>query len=274
MELKVDIDSLLRQRASRQYRWIPRAFVRALERYVCQDRLNEVLRATAGQRNSAFAAGALENLNVGYSIESGAENLPERENCAVTYVSNHPLGGLDGICLIDMVARRHGVEPYFVVNDLLGVVTPLQGVFVPVNKHGAQSRGAVADVDSAFADLSRPMIMFPAGLCSRQLKKGADVRDLKWNKMFVQKSAECGRTVIPLRFIGQNSPAFYRMARRRVRLGVKFNVEMIRLPRELVKSQGKRYGIRIGRPIAASSLPRGHEASARAEEIRDYIYTL
>lgn len=274
MDLKVDIDELLRERAPGYYRWIPRVLIRAMERYVCQDRLNRVLQVTAGKTGSAFAAGALADLNVSYSVERGAENMPARENRRVTYVSNHPLGGLDGICLIDWVAKHHGVEPAFIVNDLLTVVTPLADVFVPINKHGRQSRGAVADVDAAFADLERPVIMFPAGLCSRQLKKGAEICDLKWNKMFVQKSAEVGRTVIPLRFIGRNTPEFYRFARRRERLGLKFNLEMIRLPREVVLGEGNCYGLRVGEQIPPENLRRGHEAVEQAKEIRNYIYTL
>lgn len=272
--LKVDVDALLRSRAPKQYKWIPRALIRALERYICQDRLNQVLSATAGMKDSAFAAGALCDLNVSYETESGTDLLPDAGNTAVTYVSNHPLGGLDGICLIDWVARRHNVEPRFIVNDLLTVVTPLSGVFIGINKHGSQSRLAASEVDAAFADLSRPIIMFPAGLCSRQAKKGVEIRDLKWNKMFVQKSAETGRTVIPLRFIGKNSPKFYRLARRRTRLKLKFNLEMLRLPRELVLAQGSRFGLRIGRPIPAENLSRGHEAAAIADKIRTYVYTL
>ncbi len=274
MELKVDIDELLRKRLPGYYRWIPRVLIRALARYVCQDRLNRILQVTAGKTGSAFAKGLLNDLNVSYSVEGGVENMPAPENRRVTYVCNHPLGGLDGVCLIDWVAKHHGVDPAFIVNDLLMVVTPLNDIFVPINKHGAQSRGAVTDVDAAFADIDRPVIMFPAGLCSRQVKKGAEICDLKWNKMFVQKSAESGRTVIPLRFIGQNSPKFYRFARRRQRLGLKFNLEMLRLPREMVIGEGNRYGLRIGRPIAPEKLRRGHEAVAQAKEIRNYIYTL
>lgn len=274
MDLKVDIDELLRERAPRYYRWIPRVLIRAMERYVCQDRLNRILQVTAGLTGSDFAAGVLSELGVSYSVESGVENMPARENRRVTYVCNHPLGGLDGICLIDWVAKYHGVEPAFVVNDLLTVVTPLNNIFVPINKHGRQSRGAVADVDDAFANLERPVIMFPAGLCSRQVRKGAEICDLKWNKMFVQKSAEAGRAVVPLRFIGQNSPEFYRFARRRERCGMKFNLEMLRLPRELILGEGSHYGLRIGRQIAPDDLNRGHGAVAQAQEIRNHIYTL
>lgn len=274
MELKVDVDAVLRARVPRHYKWLPAPLIRALERYICQDRLNELLRLTAGKRDSAFASALLGELDVAYDVAGGEEFLPAADDCAVTYVCNHPLGALDGICLIDMIARRHGVEPAFVVNDLLAAVQPLGGVFIPINKHGRQSRGAATDVDAAFADLKRPVIMFPAGLCSRQQKKGGEVADLKWNKMFVQKSAESGRRIIPLRFEGRNSDAFYRLARRRERLGLKFNLEMLRLPRELVTSAGSRYRVKVGEPIAASDLRRGPGAAAQAAEIREYIYTL
>jgi len=273
MELRVDVDELLRARAPRYHKWIPRSVVRALERYVCQDQLNDILRATEGLGGSAFARAMLEYLDVDYSVASGLGNLPPVD-VPVTYASNHPLGALDGVCLIDWVARRHGCEPAFVVNDLLTVVRPLGNIFIPINKHGRQSRSAVSDVDAAFADLGRPVIMFPAGLCSRQLSAGAEIRDLKWNKMFVQKSAEVGRTVVPLRFEGRNSDAFYRLARRRERIGMKFNIEMIRLPREIFTGAGSRFTVRVGEPVPPARLMRGHGAAAQARDIREYIYTL
>ncbi len=273
MELRVDVDELLRARVPQYHKWIPAAAIRALESYVCQNQLNDILRATEGLTGSAFARAMLEYLGVDYSVAAGEENLPATD-VPVTYVCNHPLGALDGVCLIDWVARRHGCEPAFVVNDLLTVVRPLNNVFIPINKHGRQSRGAVNDVDAAFADLKRPVIMFPAGLCSRQLKAGGEICDLKWNKMFVQKSSEAGRTVVPLRFEGRNSDAFYRLARRRERFGVKFNIEMMRLPREIFTGAGRHFSIRVGLPIAPELLMRGHEAAEQAAGIREYVYTL
>lgn len=273
MELRVDVDELLRSRAPGYRKWMPNWIVRRLEDYVCQDELNNILRETNGLTGSEFARAMLEYLNVDYRIESGEENLPDI-SVPVTYVSNHPLGALDGVCLIDWVARRHDCTPAFVVNDLLSVVKPLGNVFIPINKHGRQSRGAVSDVDAAFADSSRPVIMFPAGMCSRQQKPGAEIADLKWNKMFVQKSSETGRTVVPLRFVGKNSDSFYRLARRREKLGIKFNIEMIRLPREMVEAKGGSFGVRIGLPIPPGQLLRGHEAAEQARGIREYIYTL
>lgn len=275
MELKVDVDAVLRARLPRHYKWIPRPLVGVLERYICQERLNELLRLTAGKRNSEFARALLKELDVTYEIAGDAVHMPAPGDCAVTYVSNHPLGALDGMCLIDMISRHHGgVEPAFVVNDLLSAVKPLDGVFIPINKHGRQSRGAACEVDAAFADLNRPVIMFPAGMCSRQQTKGGPIRDLVWNKMFVQKSVETGRRIVPLRFEGRNSDSFYRLARRREHLGLKFNIEMLALPREFVGGSGKHFRVVVGEPIETSALERGHGAVACAAKIREYIYTL
>lgn len=272
MELKVDVDAVLRSRAPRYRKWIPGFLVRGLERFICQDRLNELLVITDGLRGAQFCKRLLEELRVTYRFENVPPLIPERPH-AVTYACNHPLGALDGIALIDYLTKLHGVEPYFVVNDLLAILKPLDGVFIPINKHGAQSRGAVSDVDAAFRDLSRPVVMFPAGLCSRKGKDGL-IRDLKWNKMFVHKSAETGRTLIPLRCFSENSQSFYNFARRRERLGLKFNLEMICLPREFVKSEGKELIFRAGEPIAAELLPRGSAAAPFAAKIREQVYEL
>lgn len=272
MELKVDVDAVLRSRAPRYHKWIPRPLIKGLENFICQDRLNELLVVTDGLKGAPFCNKLLDELKVTYDFENVSSLNPESPH-AVTYACNHPLGALDGIALIDYLTALHGVEPYFVVNDLLTILKPLDGVFIPINKHGAQSRGAVSDVDAAFRDLSRPVVMFPAGLCSRKGKNG-EIRDLKWNKMFVHKSAETGRTIIPLHCISENSKSFYRFAQWRERLGIKFNLEMICLPREFVKAEGKRLIFKAGAPIPASELPRGAAAVGFAARIREQVYEL
>jgi putative hemolysin len=278
MNMKVDVDSVLRTRAPRYYRFMPRWLVRALERYICQDEINAVVEQTAGMTDAEFCVAALDYLDVAYRVE-GLEKLRAiaDEPRRFTFVCNHPLGGLDGICLIDLFSRLYAprnLTPAFVVNDLLSAVEPLSHTFVPINKHGAQSREAARGVDDAFAS-ERPLLMFPAGLCSRLNRRG-QVRDLTWNKMFVQKSLEYGRTIIPLHFNGENSKFFYKFAQLRQRLGVKFNVEMIRLPREIFLGRGRRFTITVGSPVdfgGAGSLS-ARQAMEMAATIRNSVYTL
>ncbi|MDE6346026.1 MAG: glycerol acyltransferase [Muribaculaceae bacterium] len=268
--LEINVGEVLRQRLPRYYRFIPRGMVRWLERTVCQDGLNRLLRDNFPKRDADFCRGVLDDLDVTVNYHN-IENLPPRELTRVLFVSNHPLGGLDGMALIDFVRSYYGVDPKFIVNDLLAAVEPLSDTFLPVNKHGAQSRQAIRALDDAFAS-DAPLLMFPAGLVSRRGKKGV-VADLEWQKMFVTKARQSGRDIIPLHFYGENSSFFYKFAKFRRRLGLKFNIEMIYLPREVFRASGKTFDVVIGKPISHTSLD-NMPPMQKAQQIRQLVYDL
>ena len=266
--IKIDVDEVLRSRLPRHYRYIPRFVIRWIERTICQEQLNELLQSNAGKVDADFCNGVLKDLNISLDIK-GSENLPPREKNRVVIVSNHPLGGLDGIALIDFFSRYYGGKIHFIVNDLLMAVKPLNGVFLPINKHGKQSRQSFQAIEDAFAG-NNPIIIFPAGLVSRKGKNGV-VADLKWQKMFLGKAIQHQRDVIPLHFGGENSPFFYNFAKLRTRMGLKFNIEMIYLPREMFRSRDATFTISIGSPIPWQSLTNTRE---KADEIKQIVYSL
>lgn len=266
--IKIDVDEVLRSRLPRHYRYIPRFVIRWIERTICQEQLNELLQSNAGKVDADFCNGVLKDLNISLDIK-GRENLPPREKRRVVIVSNHPLGGLDGIALIDFFSRYYGGKIHFVVNDLLMAIKPLNGVFLPINKHGKQSRQSFQAIEDAFAG-DNPIIIFPAGLVSRKGKNGV-IADLKWQKMFLGKAIQHQRDVIPLHFGGENSPFFYNFAKLRTRMGLKFNIEMIYLPREMFRSRNANFTISIGSPISWQSLTNTRE---KADEIKQIVYDL
>lgn len=270
--LRIDVEAVVAQRVPAKYRrWIPRAVIGGLERFIRQDQLNDILRHTNGLTGAAFCRSVLEYLDVEYDVDGGVAALPDDKR--VMFVSNHPLGALDGIIIIDMLARRYGSdELYFVVNDLLNAVSPLADIFVPVNKHGSQSRESAVCLDRAMSG-NGPVIVFPAGLVSRQDRSG-HIADPEWNKMFVNKAVQYRRDIIPLYFEGRNSDFFYRMARLRKSLGIGFNYEMMRLPAEIFNSRGCRYTVRTGCRIPHDTLDHGAKASAQAKRIRETLYNL
>lgn len=267
---RIDIDAVLRRRLPRYYRWIPKPLISLVKRIICQDELNRQLEINAGKNGADFCRGVIEDLEVSYTL-TGEENLPAADDRRKIFVCNHPLGGLDGMVMIDMIARRYGSPLFFVVNDLLSVVSPLNDIFLPVNKHGRQSRQATLTLDEAF-DSNHPVIMFPAGLVSRRSSTG--IGDLVWNKMFVNRAIRHQRDIVPVYFEGRNSSFFYNFARLRVALGLKFNYEMICLPSEVFKSRGKQFVLHIGRQIAWTSLKGGAMAQSTASEIRTLVYNL
>lgn len=268
--LEINLSEVVRTRLPRYRRFIPRALIRRLERTVCQDDLNRLLRDNYPRRDADFCRGVLHDLDVTVNFHN-TENLPPKSHTRVLFVSNHPLGGLDGMALIDFVESYYGVAPKFIVNDLLSAIEPLSGTFIPVNKHGSQSRSAIIELDNAFAS-DAPLLMFPAGLVSRRGTNGV-VADLQWQKMFVAKARQYERDIIPLHFYGENSSFFYKFAKFRQKIGLKFNIEMIYLPREVFRSKGKIFDVVIGRPIAHTSL-NDMPPLEKAVQIRQIVYDL
>lgn len=269
--LEINVDSVIRKRMPGLYRFLPHILVRKLESLICQDELNSILRYSDGKTGSAFCRSCLDYLDVSYRIH-GSGKLPERDDSRVIYVSNHPLGGLDGISLICMVAAHHGKEPYFVVNDLLMNIEPLRSVFVPINKHGRQGRSSADSFDAAL-DSDRPVIIFPAGLVSRRQPDGS-IADLEWKTTFVNRAIKSHRDIIPLYFDGCNSDKFYNFAKMRKKLHVKFNFDMLLLPREVMWSRGKNFGIHVGARVFSSKLRGGACARAESLAIRKIVYNL
>lgn len=266
--LRVDISATLNSRASKYAKFIPGFMVKWLEHTICQDELNGILERTSGKRGAELCHAVLDDLDIKYNV-IGGDNLPD--NRRVVIVSNHPLGALDGITLIDWVSKIYGPGVKFIVNDLLMAVKPLDNVFLPINKHGKQSRKSSSNIEEVFAG-NDPIIIFPAGLVSRKRDEG--IRDLKWQKMFINKAVQYHRDIIPVYFDGKNSPFFYNFAKLRTRVGLKFNIEMIYLPREIFRSRHARFTIVAGKPIPYNRFKGGRNAAIEAKAMKRIVYDL
>ena len=246
--MRIDVDKVLRERLPKHYRYIPRFAVRWLERTICQDQLNAILLKMAGKNSVDAATAALNEMDITVRA-TGLEQLPEGR---YMFVSNHPLGGLDGLALISLLGNRYDKNIKFLVNDLLMAVEPLRGVFLPVNKYGSQSRAAATQIEEALKSDAQ-FITFPAGLCSRMQPDGT-IADLPWQKAAVAHAVNYQRDIVPIYFDAHNSRFFYRFAKWRKKLGIKFNIELIFLPKEMIKQCGATLRVFIGEPIAWNSL--------------------
>jgi len=173
----------------------------------------------------------------------GLENIPE--NGRYIFASNHPLGGFDAFLLMRNVHRKLG-DHKFLANDILMSIPGLSSSFVPVNKHGSNSR-EMAETLNKLYDSAAQILIFPSGYASRKIK--GKVTDLEWNKHFITKAIKHKRDVVPVHVGGQNSNRFYRIANIRKFLGLKWNIEMFFLPDELVKQKNADVNIYFGKPI-------------------------
>ena len=265
---QIDIKQVLRQKAPSAARKIPGFMVDYLIRTVHQDELNEILRRYHDKDGVAFMQELIGYFDLNLELVN-EENIPAEGR--YIFASNHPLGGLDGICLSAIIGGRFDGKIRYLVNDLLLYLSNLRSIFVPINKHGAQGKKNAELIEKAYAS-DNQIITFPAGLCSR--KQNGKIQDTEWKKSFIQKAVEYRRDIVPVFFEGRNSNFFYRLANMRKALGIKMNYEMIYLPDEMFKSKHKTYSIHFGKPIPWQTFDSSRKSAEWAEWVKEIVYNL
>ena len=266
----VDIDKILASKAGKKAKYVPDFLVSYLKKIVHQDEINEYLLSVKEKRGVPFLESTLEFLDAKVEVE-GLENLPQ-DGRLYTFVSNHPLGGLDGISLGYILGKQYDGKIKYLVNDLLMNLYGLAPLFVPINKTGSQSRDFPKMVDAAFRSDDH-IIMFPAGLCSRKNSQGV-IRDLDWKKTFIVKSVQTQRDVVPIHFEGRNSDFFYSLANWCKRLGIKFNIAMLYLADEMFKNRHNTFRVTIGKPIPWQTFDKSKTSTEWAEYVKEKVYAL
>lgn len=270
-EKTIDIDKVLRQKMGSKARYVPRFAVRWLKKIVHEDEVNKFLWEQRDKTGTEWLVECVRYLKMDLTIE-GVENLPPKGNGRFyTFVSNHPLGGQDGVTLGAIIGRHYDGQFRYLVNDLLLNLPGLKPVSVGINKTGHQSRNFPAMVESAFHGQNH-VIMFPAGLNSRE--NHGVIHDLPWKKTFITKSVETKRDVVPIFFSGRNSERFYRIARWQKRLGLKVNIAMLFLVDEMYRNVGKKFTVKIGKPIPWQTFDRSRTAKEWALWVEDKVYEL
>ena len=267
----IDIDEIVRGKAGAKARFVPRFVLSWLKRIIHQDEVNEFILGEGDKQGMPWLDDCMEYLGTTLNVK-GLENLPDDSDGRLfTFVSNHPLGGPDGVALGHLLGHRYDGRIKYLVNDLLMNLHGLAPFFVPINKTGKQSRNFPRLVEAVFNSPNH-IIMFPAGLCSRRIN--GQIHDLPWQKTFITKSVETRRDIVPIRFNGRNSDFFYRIANVGKRLGLKFNIAMLYLVDELYKNRGKTFDVTIGKPIPYSTFDKSRKPQEWAAYVEDIVYKL
>ncbi|MDF1574983.1 MAG: 1-acyl-sn-glycerol-3-phosphate acyltransferase [Bacteroidales bacterium] len=264
----INIKDLFMDKNPGMARWIPGFVYRLLSRILRIDFMNDPILYNHGYKKDVdFAMASIEVFGVSLEVK-GREHLPPEGR--FIFVANHPLGGFDGMMIISELSKNY---PHLkvLVNDLLTNVKNMDGIFVPINKHGAQAIENVRRIQAIF-ESDQQVMTFPAGLVSRR-KKGI-IRDTQWQKSIITKAVQTKRDIIPIHVTGRCSNFFYNLANTRKFLGIKANMEMFFLPNESYKHRNKHFVITFGKPIPYSTFDKRHTALEWAALIKDYTYTL
>ena len=270
-EKTVDIEQVLKSKMGSKAKWVPRPVVKWLKHIIHEDWLNQFLRDNRDLKGMPWLEACVKYVDMHVEVK-GLENLPAKDDGRLyTFVSNHPLGGIDGVTLGSILGRQYDDRFRYLVNDLLMTLPGLAPLCIPINKTGAQSRNFPAMVEAGFGSENH-ILMFPAGLCSRQ--QNGVIRDLPWKKTFITKSVQTQRDVVPIHFGGQNSKFFYRLANISKRLGIKFNIAMLFLVDEMYKNRGKTFPVTIGKPIPWQTFDKSKTPAQWAQYVQDEVYKL
>lgn len=268
METKkfIDIEKILKEKAYKLYRWLPRFAINWLKKKLHEDDINGAMEHLKDDVGLEFNRRGLDKL--GAKVESvNAEFVPKTGSIVI--VSNHPLGGLDGMALIKAVGEVRPDVRFF-VNDVLKNLKNYGEIFVAVNKLGAASASSLRVMEEVFRTESA-LLLFPAGLVSR--KQNGLVRDLEWRKSYVTQAIDHKRMIQPTFIEGENSPFFYNFAMWRKRLGIKANIEMLFLPDEMFKAKKATIKIHFSKPFDSSLLDSSKTHKQWSALIYKYIYS-
>jgi putative hemolysin len=116
------------------------------------------------------------------------------------------------------------------------------------------------------------ILYFPAGLCSR--KKRGVIKDLQWQKSFINKAIQHKRDIVPAFFSGRNSNFFYNLANFRKLLGLKANIEMLYLADEMFRQKDKVIRLVFGKPISWETFDKTKSALEWADWVKSVVYDL
>ena len=231
--------------------------------------LNKLYDNNKHMNDLSFLNGLLDDLRIKFEIpEEDFKRLP-KEGAYIT-ISNHPLGGVDGILLLKLMLER---EPNFkiIANFLLHRAVPLKPYIMPVNPFETHkdAKSSVIGIKETFRHLSdgKPLGMFPAGEVSAY-KDGKLMVDKPWEEGAIKVIRKAQVPVVPIYFHAKNSRLFYFLSK------ISPSLRTAKLPSELFTHKDRVIKVRIGNPISVKEQNEYTKFEDYAEFLRKKTYLL
>ncbi len=266
--IQIDVKKIIRNQKNPTIKNLPGFVIAFIKWLIKEKELNKILRKTSDLKNYEFNEAVSDYLNIKYEV-IGAENIPD--NPQIILAGNHALGG------IDFFALTHALQDKFpkinhITNEILMAVKPIEELCVPVNVFGKNSNEQKQQLEKRIANNSVPLTIFPSGEVMRKDKGVPD--DGLWRSGFIRFAQKYHKDVVPFYIPTENSKFFYALAKWRKKLGIKANIELFLLPRELVKQRNKTIRIIFGKPIPFTQFDDGKSIHEWAAEVKKQAYAL
>ena len=231
--------------------------------------LNKIYDRNKHLKDLEFLNAILDEFQIKFEIpEEDLKRLP-KEGAYIT-ISNHPLGGIDGILLLKLMLER---EPNFkiIANFLLHRIEPMKKYIMPVNpfENHKDAKSSVIGIKETLRHLSdgKPLGMFPAGEVSTY-RDGKLVVDKTWEEGAIKVIRKAQVPVVPIYFHAQNSKLFYTLSK------INDTLRTAKLPSELLTQKDRVIKVRIGKPIPVAEQNEHQTIEDYSEFLRKKTYML
>lgn len=224
--------------------------------------INKIYNRNKHRSNLEFLDALLKEFKIRFEIpEEDLKRLP-KEGAYIT-VSNHPLGGVDGILLLKLMIEQRS-DFKIIANFLLHKIEPLIPYIMPVNpfENRKDVKSSVTGFKNALLHLKEghPLGIFPAGEVSTY-RDGKLLVDKPWEAAAMKLAKKAKVPIVPIYFHAKNSPLFYRLSK------ISDTLRTAKLPSELLTQKNRVIKVRIGRPISVKD----QEQHETLEEFSNFI---
>ena len=231
--------------------------------------INKIYEKNKHKADLEFLNGVLDDCHIKFEIpEEDLKRIP-KDGAFIT-VSNHPLGGIDGVLLLKLLIEKRA-DYKIIANFLLHRIEPLKPYVMPVNPFETRkdAKSSVAGIKSALLHLreGKPLGIFPAGEVSTY-KDGKLKVDKPWEEGAVRLIQKANVPVIPIYFHAKNSRLFYFLSK------ISDTLRTAKLPSEVISQEGRTIKVRIGKPISVTDQNEYKDIAAFSEFIRKKTYML
>ena len=226
-------------------------------------KLNKIYTKSYDSDTIKFLGKLVNEFGVSYDIPTDDLKRLPKTGPYIT-VSNHPLGGLDGILLMKIMLE-HDPEFKIIGNFLLQEIEPLKPIIMPVNPFDDMKdvKSSVMGLKETLRHLSdgKPLGIFPAGEVST-IEDGSIMLDKPWEPTAMKIIQKANVPVVPIYFHTKNSKLFYWLAK------INPILRTLKLPSELLTQRKKVIKIRIGKSISVNEQ---NEHKESLEQYTDFL---
>lgn len=231
--------------------------------------LNKIYNRNKHLKDVAFLDGILDDFQIKFEIpEEDLKRLP-KDGAYIT-ISNHPLGGIDGILLLKLMLEQRK-DFKIIANFLLHRIAPIKDYIMPVNPFEDRKdvKSSLAGFKNSILHLreGHPLGIFPAGEVSTY-KDGKLVVDKPWEEAAMKLIQKAEVPVVPIYFHAKNSKLFYKLSK------ISDTFRTAKLPSELLTQKRRTIKVRIGKPISVKDQKEHGGLKEFSEFLRKKTYML